>query len=80
MSAESSSKWFSIDTFRAPVTNSNRRTPASISSSATYWTTGLRPTGNISLGWLLVAGSRRVPCPATGITAMLMVMMRAWWR
>ena len=39
------------------------------SSSTTYCTTGLRPTGSISFGWVLVAGSSRVPNPATGTTA-----------
>ena len=33
-------------------------------------TTGLRPTGSISFGCDFVAGSRRVPSPATGTTAM----------
>src|SRR5581483_6741852 len=44
--------------------------PACAISSTTYCTVGLRPTGSISLGWDLVAGSRRVPGPATGITAL----------
>jgi hypothetical protein len=32
---------------------------------------GLRATGSISLGCDLVAGSSRVPSPATGTTALL---------
>ena len=32
---------------------------------------GLRATGSISLGWDLVAGSSRVPYPATGTMAHL---------
>ena len=48
--------------------------PDRVSSSTTYWTTGLRPTGSISLGWDLVAGSRRVPKPATGTTAIVTVI------
>jgi hypothetical protein len=35
---------------------------------------GLRPTGSISLGWDLVAGSRRVPSPATGMMALLITL------
>jgi hypothetical protein len=30
----------------------------------------LRATGNISFGWDFVAGSRRVPWPATGTIAL----------
>ena len=55
------SKWFSIEVFPGPVTNRIRRSPAAVSSSQTYCTTGLRPTGSISFGCDLVAGSSRVP-------------------
>src|SRR5262249_35575586 len=48
--------------------------PTRVSSSTTYCTTGLRPTGSISFGCDLVAGSRRVPRPATGMTAMSISM------
>src|SRR6266545_687106 len=58
-----------MEVLPGPVTNSRRRTPERASSSTTYCTTGLRPTGSISLGWLLVEGSRRVPWPATGTMA-----------
>ena len=58
-----------------PVTNSSRPMPQRASSSTTYCTTGLRPTGSISLGWLLVIGSSRVPRPATGTTARSIAMM-----
>src|SRR6476661_3293039 len=40
-------------------------------SSTTYCTIGLRATGNISFGCDLVAGSSRVPIPATGTIALL---------
>jgi hypothetical protein len=53
---------------------STRSIPTRVSSSTTYCTTGLRPTGSISFGWDFVAGSRRVPSPATGTTAMVMDM------
>jgi hypothetical protein len=42
-----------------------------MSSSTTWWIMGWRPTGNISLGIALVVGSRRVPKPATGTTALV---------
>src|SRR5437879_3563057 len=47
----------------------NRRMPERANSSMMYSTTGLRPRGSISLGWLLVKGHNRVPRPATGMTA-----------
>ena len=43
--------------------------PASAISSTTYWIAGLSTTGSISLGMALVAGTKRVPSPATGTTA-----------
>ena len=46
------------------------RTPDRASSSTTCWMIGLRPTGSISLGSALVAGSKRVPNPATGTMAL----------
>src|SRR6267154_6857837 len=45
--------------------------PLRTSSSTTYWTIGFRATGSISLGCDLVAGSSRVPTPATGTIALL---------
>ena len=69
---------FSIEDFPGPVTNNMRFIPARVSSSTTYCTPGLRPTGSISLGWDLVAGRSRVPKPATGTTAMLTSFMRRW--
>ena len=39
-------------------------------SSTAYWTIGLSTTGSISLGSALVAGSMRVPSPATGKTTL----------
>src|SRR5262245_8797644 len=59
-----------MDSFFLPVTKSTWVIPACAISSTTYCTVGLRPTGSISLGWDLVAGRRRVPAPATGITAL----------
>jgi hypothetical protein len=45
--------------------------PVSSASRKQTRLSSLRPTGSISLGWDLVAGSSRVPSPATGTTAML---------
>ena len=58
-----------MDSFFRPVTNRIWVIPAWAISSTTYCTVGFRPTGSISLGCDLVAGRRRVPAPATGITA-----------
>src|SRR5437660_4468123 len=54
-----------------PVTNRICSMPLRTSSSTTYWTIGFRATGSISLGCDLVAGSSRVPTPATGTIALL---------
>src|SRR5437868_13314539 len=43
--------------------------PASRASSTAYWISGRSTIVIISLGMVLVAGSRRVPRPATGNTA-----------
>src|SRR5205807_6935241 len=46
------------------------RSPALTASSTTYWMAGLSTRGSISLGWALVAGRKRVPNPAAGMTAL----------
>src|SRR5438552_1564048 len=43
--------------------------PEATASSTAYWITGLSTRGNISFGWALVAGRKRVPHPAAGKTA-----------
>src|SRR5439155_3132753 len=45
--------------------------PFCTSSSTTYCTIGFLATGSISFGCDLVAGSSRVPTPATGTIALL---------
>src|SRR5262245_50532474 len=45
--------------------------PAAAASSTTYWIEGLSTTGSISFGWHLVAGRKRVPRPAAGMTALV---------
>src|SRR6266852_2359346 len=54
-----------------PVTNRICSMPFLTSSSTTYCTIGFRATGSISFGCDLVAGSSRVPTPATGTIALL---------
>src|SRR5947208_14813006 len=61
-----------------PVTNRICSMPFRTSSSTTYCTIGFRATGSISLGCDLVAGSRRVPTPATGTIALL-ITSRLYW-
>src|SRR5881398_2328174 len=56
----------------APVMNTRRRAPAARASSTAYWIAGLSTTGSISFGMALVAGRKRVPRPAAGITALVM--------
>ena len=46
--------------------------PELTASSTTYCIVGLLYTGNISLGCALVAGRKRVPRPAAGITAFIL--------
>src|SRR5206468_11570653 len=60
--------------FPRPVTIVMLRMPASTASSITYWIRGLSTSGNISLGWALVAGKKRVPKLAAGKTAFEMRM------
>src|SRR5213592_391001 len=67
----------------APVMNTRRRAPAASASSTAYWISGLSTTGSISFGLALVAGRKRVPIPATGNTAfvilrIVMIRPRVW--
>lgn len=56
-----------------PVIMSTSERPAATASSTTYWIAGLSTTGSISLGVALVAGRKRVPSPAAGMTALLIL-------
>jgi hypothetical protein len=51
--------------------------PAAASSCTTYCTAGTPPSGSISFGCDLAAGSNRVPSPATGTTARVIAMRPA---
>src|SRR6478672_8576560 len=57
-----------------PVTIMMFSIPDATHSSTTYWIKGLSTTGSISLGCALVAGRKRVPSPAAGITALRTVI------
>src|SRR5882724_1402098 len=52
-----------------PVTKIISWIPASTASCTTYWMDGISTIGKSSFGTVLVAGRKRVPKPATGITA-----------
>src|SRR5215471_2435293 len=54
-----------------PVMSRTLSSPAATASSTTYWMVGVSTTGSISLGTALVAGRKRVPRPAAGMTAFL---------
>src|SRR4051812_35885377 len=60
-----------------PVTKMNCSAPAAAASSSAYWMIGRSTTGSISLGNTLVAGSIRVPRPATGNTTLRTLAMRS---
>jgi hypothetical protein len=50
--------------------------PESTASCTTYWMVGVSMMGSISLGSALVAGKKRVPNPAAGITALRIMRKR----
>src|ERR1700735_68732 len=64
------SKWSSIVVLPRPVTMMTSVQPAATASSTAYWIRGLSTSGSISFGVALVAGRKRVPKPAAGITAL----------
>ncbi len=64
------SKWSSITCLLRPVTKMKCSIPASRASSTTTWSTGWSTSVSISFGIDFVAGSTRVPKPATGKTAL----------
>src|SRR5690242_3936889 len=51
--------------------------PASMASSTAYCTTGRSTIVSISFGIAFVAGRKRVPLPATGMTAFLTLLVRS---
>src|SRR5919201_315228 len=69
-SSKDRSKWSSIERFPRPVMIRMSSRPKRTASSTTYWIAGLSRSGSISLGCAFVAGRKRVPRPAAGITAL----------
>ena len=67
------SKWSSIARLLRPVMKIMSVMPAAAASSTAYWISGLSTTGSISFGLALVAGRKRVPSPATGNTAFVIL-------
>src|SRR5881398_1841582 len=59
-----------------PVTKIISVMPAAAASSTAYWMSGLSTIGSISFGLALVTGRKRLPSPATGNTA-LMILPKA---
>src|SRR5436309_14056589 len=50
-------------------------TPEPTAASTPYWIIGLSTTGSISFGCAFVAGRKRVPRPAAGMTAFVTDMV-----
>src|SRR5262252_8335145 len=73
-SSKDTSKWSSMASLPRPVTKMASEMPEAATSSTAYCTKGLSTMGSISLGCALVAGKKRVPKPATGRTALRIVM------
>src|SRR5690606_9454872 len=69
------SKWSSIARLPRPVMIRMSSMPEATASSTMYWIVGLSTMGSISLGWAFVAGKKRVPKPAAGITALRTLCM-----
>src|SRR5438477_996759 len=67
------SKWSSIARLLRPVMKIMSVMPAAAASSTAYWISGLSTTGSISFGLAFVAGRKRVPMPATGNTAFVIL-------
>src|SRR6266571_6745361 len=74
-SSKERSKWFSMERLPRPVMIKMSVMPAATASSTTYWIAGLSTTGSISFGCAFVAGRKRVPRPAAGMTAFVTDMV-----
>ena len=73
--SSSTEKYCSIWGFSREFTITTPSTPSgSRASSTTYWRMGLSRTGRSSLGMHLVAGRKRVPRPAAGMIAFIVVV------
>ncbi len=63
------SKWSSMVDLPRPVTSTISSMPAASASSTMSCSVGTSTMGSISFGIALVAGRKRVPRPAAGMTA-----------
>ena len=71
-SSAAMSKWSTIESLPRAQMRITSRTPAATASSTMYWMVGVSTMGSSSLGTALVAGRKRVPRPAAGMTALRM--------
>ena len=69
------SKWSTIESLPRAQTRITSSTPAATASSTMYWIVGRSTMGRSSLGTALVAGRKRVPRPAAGMTALRIFAM-----
>ena len=69
------SKCSSMARLPRPITMRMSVMPEATASSTTYWMTGVSTIGSISLGCDFVAGRKRVPKPAAGMTALVIFMV-----
>ena len=72
------SKWSSMARLLLPVTIRISSMPDAMASSTMNWMVGLSTIGNISFAMAFVAGKKRVPNPAAGITAFLTFFMNTF--
>jgi hypothetical protein len=66
------SKWSTMVSLPLAFTMMTSRTPAATASATMYWMVGVSTIGSSSLATALVAGKKRVPRPAAGMTALRM--------
>src|SRR5438132_9544797 len=67
------SKWSSIARLLRPLMKIMSVMPAAAASSTANWISGLSTIGSISFGLALVTGRKRLPRPATGKTALVIL-------
>src|SRR5574341_2266658 len=69
------SKWSTIESLPRAQTRITSRTPALTASATMCWIVGTSTIGSSSFGTALVAGRKRVPSPAAGMTALRILDM-----
>jgi hypothetical protein len=73
---ETAVEMLSMERLPAPMIMTRSVMPAWTASSTTYWITGVSTIGSISFGCDFVAGRKRVPNPAAGMTALRIIPWR----